>query len=130
MSIMRSVVLLPDAVADLHDPRVVDEDVDRPQLGLRLVEEGLDGRALGHVERQRDDAVAELLGGPAGGLEVDVADRHPHPLAQERLRRRAADAACRAGDGGDLAGEDAVLLAHATDLRDKGDGGVTVPLRA
>ena len=40
-------------------------------------------------------------------------DRDLHALAREGLRRRLADAACGAGDGGDLADEDAGLLGHA-----------------
>ena len=124
------VVLVPDRVADLHDPRVVDQDVDRAELRLGAVEEVLDRRALGHVELEGDGAVTELLGGLLGGREVEVADGDLHALAQEGLRGGAADAAGGAGDRGDLAGEDAVLLGHGTDLSGKGDGGVTVPARA
>jgi hypothetical protein len=55
---------------------------------------------------------AQLLGGLPGELDVEVADRHFHALAHERAGRLQADAARAAGDGGDLAGEDAGLLGH------------------
>ena len=58
-----------------------------PELLLGGVEEAREGLAVGHVERQRDRARPELGGGLARRLEVDVADRHLHALAQERLRR-------------------------------------------
>jgi hypothetical protein len=49
-----------------------------------------------------------------GQRHVEIADRHLHALGRERLRRRLADAARGARDGGDLADEDAGLLGHPT----------------
>jgi hypothetical protein len=46
------VVLLLEG-PDRHDPRVVDEDVDRAQPALDLVQEGGEARAIGDVERER-----------------------------------------------------------------------------
>ena len=52
----------------------------------------------------------------AAACSASSASRSPigdlHPLAREGLRRRLADAACGAGDRGDLADEDAGLLCH------------------
>ena len=115
MSTMRRAVRSSSSMKrpDLHDPGVVDQHVERAELLLGAVEERREGRAVGHVERQRDGARAELGGGLAGGIEVDVADRDPHALAQERFGRGAADPARGAGDRGGLSGEDAGLLGHA-----------------
>ncbi len=54
------------------------------------------------------DLCRSLLSRP----QVDVADRHPHALAQTRLRDYTADAARAAGDRGGLSGEDTGLLGH------------------
>ncbi len=105
-------VVLVDEAADLHDPGVVDQHVERAELALGLVEEGREGLALGHVERQRDGARAELIGGGARGVEVDISDRDLHALAEQRLRGGTADPARSPGDRCGLSGEDAGLLGH------------------
>ena len=111
---LRGQVVLVDEAPDLHDPGVVDEHVDRPELLLGPVEERREGGAVGHVERQRDGARAELGGGLARRLDVHVADRHLHALAQERLGGGTPDPARGTGDRGGLSGEDAGLLGHGS----------------
>ena len=73
--------------AELHDPRVVDEDVDRPELLLGVLDELLDRRAVGDVELEGDRPRAELVGGALRLGEVEVADRDLHPLPDEAPRR-------------------------------------------
>src|SRR5258708_39020105 len=72
---LRGLVVLVDEAAELHDAGVVDEHVERPELGLRLVEELVERRAVGDVEVEADRAATELLGRAAGRLGIDVADR-------------------------------------------------------
>ena len=93
-------------------PALLTKHVERPQLLFGGVEEAGEGVAVGDVQRQRDRARAELRGGLLGGGEIDVADRHPHPGGQERLRGGAADAARGAGDRGALTGDEAGGLGH------------------
>ena len=62
---------------DRHDPGVVDDDVDRPQPALDVVEEGAEAGEVGHVERQADDRVAELGRGAP-----------PRPRGRRRRSRR------------------------------------------
>ena len=116
MSIMRRAVRSSSSMkrADLHDPGVVDEHVERPELLFGAVQEGGERVAVGHVECQRDGARAQLGGGLPRRVEVHVADRHPHALAQERFGGRAPDAARGTGDRGGLSGEDAGLLGHGS----------------
>ena len=97
---------------ELHDPGVVDEDVDGPERRLGVGDEAVEGGAVGHVERERDGAAAELLRRRLRGLVVEVADRDLHALAHEGPGGRLADAAGAAGDERDLADEDAGLLGH------------------
>ena len=108
----RREVVLIDEAPDLHDAGVVDQHVKRPQLPLGLVEEGRKGVAIGHVEWQRDRSRPELGSGLARRVEIDVADRHLHAVAQERFRRRAADATRASGDRGCLSGEDSGCFGH------------------
>ena len=74
-----------------HDPGVVDDDVERAELALGLVEEGGEGVAVGDVERQRDRAAAQLRRRLLGQRQVEVADRDAAALADQRRRRRLAD---------------------------------------
>ena len=83
-----------------------------PSGGLGVVDEAVEGGAVGDVERERDGAAAELLRRGLRGLEVEVADRDLHALAHERPGGRLADAAGAAGDERDLTDEDAGLLGH------------------
>jgi hypothetical protein len=108
----RGQVVLVDEATDLHDPGVVDQHVERSQLLLGSVQEGREGVAVGHVQRQGHRARAELRSGRTCGLEVHVADRHLHAVAQERFGGRTSDPACGARDGGCLSCEDAGLLCH------------------
>ncbi len=109
----RGQVVLVDEAAEVHDAGVVDEHVHRSELLFGAVEEGAERRAVADVEWQSDGARAQLGGGLAGHVEVHVADRDPHALAQQRLRGRLADAARGAGDRRRLPGEDSGLLGHA-----------------
>ena len=59
-------VRLVDERADGHDAGVVDQDVERPEPVLDLVEKRAEAGAVGDVERQPNRPVAELVGGPLG----------------------------------------------------------------
>jgi hypothetical protein len=97
---------------DRHDPGVVDEDVDRAQAALDVVQEGGEAGQVGDVEGEPDDRVAELGGGALRGLAIDVADRHADALGDQRLGDRAPDAPGAAGDDGGLAAQLAGVLGH------------------
>ena len=96
---------LLDERPDRHDPRVVDQDVERAELALDLVEERREARAIGHVERQPDRSVTELVGRPLRQRRVDVADRDLRTLGDQRRRGGPADAAGAAGDRDHLPGQ-------------------------
>ncbi len=99
--------------AELHDPRVVDEHVERAEIRLDAVDERLEGGPVGDVERVALRVRAELRRRGLRGREIEVADRDLHPLAEKVAGGLLADAARAAGDRGDLAGEDAGgLLGH------------------
>ena len=70
---------------DRHDPGVVDDDVDRAEPALDVVQERAEAREVGDVERQPDDGVAQLRRGALRGLAVDVADRDADALGDQRL---------------------------------------------
>ena len=86
MPLRRALVLL-EVAAELHDPGVVDEDVQRAELLLGLVDEALERVAVGDVELERDRAAADLLGRPA------AASRSRSPIATSRALARRARAA-------------------------------------
>jgi hypothetical protein len=111
----RGRVVLLDEAPQRHDPRVVDEHVDRAQALLDGVDERLEGVAPGHVEREALRVGADLGGGLAGEVDVEIADRDRHALAHEGLRGRLADAARGTGDRRYLPDEDAGLLCHPGD---------------
>ncbi len=104
-----------------HDPGVVDEHVERPELLLHLVEEGGEAGVVGHVERQPERAGAELGGDRFRRLTVEVADRYPGSLTRQRQGGGAADAAAATGDGNDFSGERARFLSHLDNLADATD---------
>jgi hypothetical protein len=110
----RRLIALVDEPPNLHDPGVVHEHVDRAELALGLVQEAGERVAVGHVQRQGHSAPTELCGGPIRLLGIDVADRDPHALAQQRLRSGSPDPARSAGDGRRLSGEDARLFGHGS----------------
>jgi hypothetical protein len=95
-----------------HDPGVVDEDVERPEAALHLVEEGGEAGAVGDVQRQPDRAAAELGRCSLGGAGVEIADRDDDSLTRERPGQRLPDAAGAAGDDGHLAVERSGGLGH------------------
>ncbi len=111
---LRRQIVLVDEPAERHDPGVVDEHIQGAELLLGAVQERRKRIPVGHIQREghRVGGAPNLLGGLLGGAEVHVADRHLHPLAQERLRGGPADAACTTGDRSGLTGEDARLLGH------------------
>ncbi len=63
-------------------PALLIDGVDRAELALGLVEEGLEGGAVGDVELERDGAAAEPRRRLLGQVEIDVADRDPEPLGE------------------------------------------------
>ena len=97
---------LLDERPDRHDPGVVDQHVERSEALLDLVQEALEARAIGDVERQPDRAAAES---PARS-----ARRAPDSMSPIATRApcvisagggRAADSPRAAGDRDDLPGE-------------------------
>ena len=105
-------VALLDEQAERHDPGVVDQDIERPQPLLDLIEERGEALPVGDVERQADRAGAELGRGLLGELLLDVPDRDARALREQRLGRRAADPASTAGDRNRQPGERAWNLGH------------------
>ena len=93
-------VEIPDRAAQ-PDPRVVVDEVHGPEAVERLVPQGPDGGAVGHVGHHPDG-----LGTPGGELTLrflewtllDVGDDDLHPFGRSALRHRATDAAGTAGD--------------------------------
>jgi hypothetical protein len=109
----RGRLVLVEEASQRHDAGVVDEHVERPEALLGGIDEGLERVALGHVELEPGGVGADLGCSLLGELGVEVPDGDLHALAREGLRRRLADAARGAGDGGDLADDDAGLLCHS-----------------
>ncbi len=109
-------VVLVEERPDRHDPGVVDQHVDGAQLRLGVVQEARERLVLGHVQAQGDRRRPQLPCGGARRLDVEVADRHAHAHARQRLCRRAPDPARRPGDRGGLTCQDARLLGHLTNL--------------
>ncbi len=95
-----------------HDPGVVDQDVDRPELVLDLVEERREGGVVGDVECASGRLAPELGCHRSGEVAVEVADRQGGSLSCERAGRRGADAAGGAGDHDDFAGQVAGSAGH------------------
>jgi hypothetical protein len=89
--------------AERHDPGVVDEAVERPELALGLVEIVGERLAVGDVEGKRDRAAPQLLRGLLGQLGIEVPDRDPATAPDQCRRRRLADPAGAAGDRDHLA---------------------------
>ena len=85
----------------MHDPGVVDEDVERAELRLDGVEERSERLAVGDVELEGLDARRRA---PAAVAWAGSRSRSPiadlHALAHHRLGGGLADAARAAGDGG------------------------------
>ena len=105
--------------------RVVDQDFDRPERGLRAVEQRRDGRRVGQVGLRGFRLTAfvtdsledggcvtrSVLGVFRGGPRIrligqpEERDEHAAAVGGQRLRRRRTDAVVRAGDERDAAGE-------------------------
>ena len=98
---------------DRHDPGVVDEDVERAEALLDLVEERGEAGAVGDVEGEADASRRRARPRrPRPRAGVEVADRDDDPLARERTGERLTDAAGAARDDGDLAAQRAGSLGH------------------
>ena len=85
--------------------RVVDPDVDRPELVLRRLRSGLDLVGVGNVGRNNEGFAAPLLDLPRRGLEPGVPagdERDLRTVLREPARGRAADPAGSAGDDDDI----------------------------
>jgi hypothetical protein len=91
--------------AERHDAGVVDQDVERPEPPLDLVEQRGEGRPVGHVERKGDGRGAQSVGHGCGGGGVEVGDRHPGPAAGRGAGDRGADPPSPARDQHDLSGK-------------------------
>ena len=91
------VVGLVEKWSDRHDPRVVDQDIERPEGGFGLVEEVGEPVRVGDVERIGDDTVAELGCGRLRCVGCDIADRDTCAGVDECDRDLAADAASATG---------------------------------
>ena len=103
---------LVDERPDGHDAGVVDEHVERPQTALNGVEELGEAGFVGDVEAQADGPRSQLGGGPLDQRTVDVAERHPRALGDQRRRRRAPDPAAPARDRNHLAIQRSQCLCH------------------
>jgi hypothetical protein len=78
---------------DGHDPRVVDEDIDRADCGLDVVDELLERRPVRDVEMEALSGLGERLSSLLRKLLIEVADRDRRALARKRSGRRGADSA-------------------------------------
>jgi hypothetical protein len=108
-----------DERTDRHDPGVVHQHLERPELALDRIQERLEARGIGDVERQAERPGAERGGGRGGELRVDVADRDPCSLPDQRGGGGAADAPTSSGDRDHRAGERTRSLGHVSSLRRK-----------
>ncbi len=104
--------LLPPVVAHLVDrrvervARVVDDDVDLPEGVDRGLDELVRGAVGGEVAAVDGRVARDLARRLLRHVGVEVVDQDLGALAAEQLRRRAADAARRAGDDRHLVVED------------------------
>jgi len=97
-----------DGVAP-RDAGIVDQDRSGPEPGGDLAGDGAAGFGVGDVEREghRLEAFAGNLGGGLfRRLSIDVENGKAGALARKANRDGAADAGARAGDGGDVGGEE------------------------
>ena len=83
--------------------RVVDQDVDRPQLAFGLRHGRARARELGHVDREANRVATDFFRRGLGAGLVEVGERDLAPLLAQALRNSLADSAPRAGDECDLA---------------------------
>ena len=83
--------------------RVVDQDVDRPQLPFGLRHGRARARELGHVDRKANRAATDFFAAAWAPACVEVGERDLAPLLAQALRNSFADSAPRAGDECDLA---------------------------
>ena len=89
--------------AELH-PGVVDQDVDRAELGLDAGDAGGDGGGVGDVEG-RGRGAGDGGGGRSQAVGVAAVEHDRRAVDGEALGEREADALARAGDEGAAAGE-------------------------
>src|SRR5690606_3705433 len=97
-----------DVLHHVHDPGVVDEDVELAELLYGALDQRLGVLALGDVAYDRDHLAARGLRLGHDGLEagsVDVAGDDRRTLAREQQGRRPPHTRSRSGDDGYLACE-------------------------
>ncbi len=103
---------------ELVEPGAGHHDLDRPELGADLRDRVVDGGAVGDVGRDPERARtrgAQVGGGPADGVAVEVEQRDPVPDAGEALRHGESHPCCGARHYGDPA--HSRLLARARSTR-------------
>ena len=107
-----------DAVVERGHPRVVDQHVDPPELGVRALGEGLDLAPVADVAGHREGAaagrLADLLGGRLAGGELAAGDDHVGARLREGQDHGAPEAAAAAGDQRDLAAQVEEAAQHSS----------------
>ena len=121
-----------DEVDLAAEPGVVDHDVDAVEGLGRTVDQGVDGRVVGHVADDRVGPLAHRFGDGVGSLPeaplVVVGDDDPGALLRAALGRGEADAgAGGSGDDDALAGQQVVTLGIGRDLSTHGRGSLGRP---
>ncbi len=92
---------------------VVDEDVERPDLGLDRGDAGVDRRAVGDVEGDVMHVPAQARGRPLQRLLVARVQRDRAARLHQPAREREADPAARAGDERATAADVEAAVRHA-----------------
>ena len=101
----------------LEEGGVVDQDVDAAGAVHHRLDHGVDRGLPGHVDLDREGALADLARGLLGVGEQDVGDRDARALTDVALGDRATDPARAPGDHGDL-----VVQSHRSPPRLRTDG--------
>ena len=106
--------IVPGLYVGTGNAGVIDQNIDAPERGLGGVSRALDLGKLGHVDRDRRDAVARLerVGGFLRELAVAVPDRDRRAGIEKPLDDCAPDALRPAGDDREPAGQ-IDLVGHA-----------------
>src|SRR5437016_4448239 len=81
------------------DSSVVDQDVERAESPLDIVEERYKAGMFGHVQSQAQRVIAELSRGSACGIPVEITDGDARATLGEHGRGCQTDTARAAGDG-------------------------------
>jgi hypothetical protein len=99
------------------DRGVVDQPVEPTDVSLDLREKGADRRRVGDIGRDADGASTDLVGGDRQHLLVARDEHRRAAFGRDGVRGGQADAARRAGDEDDPAGQ------RRTELATRGRGG-------